>query len=352
MALRYRPMRAEDIDDCVQSVERHPRIGPTYAGLSSALAAAWSSLLGLDACCALLFEEQNGSDVRLIGPGVWVAVTDEFAAEIQRPPFVWIGPELACRIANGNSPVLSNQQFREANASAGLNIVAWPSGPLPDDAARMDVNYLYMDSFIERVRGHRLKQAVFQPSLVEEVQAVVQWGAAVATADGLQSDLSKVDLGGGTLDPWVLVMNAELAASRFGSWATALFVTADPRIGFSRSEQHLLDAALRGLTDDELALELDVSISAVKKTWLSIYSRVEGSGAPILPELPDDRADRTDRGKGKKHRLLNYVREHPEELRPVSMKVLRQHQAGSMKANHASPPKPRRRRVGRPRASR
>lgn len=84
------------------------------------------------------FEEQIGADVRLIGPSVWVAVTDEFAAEIQRPPFVWIGPELARRIASDNRPVLSNQQFREANASVGLNIVVWPSGPLPDDAATMD----------------------------------------------------------------------------------------------------------------------------------------------------------------------------------------------------------------------
>ena len=217
MALRYRRMRARDIDSCAESVKRHEHLGRAYAGQFSTLAAAWGTLLGLDACCALLFEEQIGADIRLIGPGVWVAITDEFAAEIQRAPFGWIGPELTRRIVNGNSPVLSNQQFREANASVGLNIVAWPSGPLPDDAARLDINYLYMDSFIESVRGHRLKQVFFQPSRVEEVQAVVQWGAAVATADGLQSDVSKVDLGGRASGPWILVMNAQLAASRFGS---------------------------------------------------------------------------------------------------------------------------------------
>ena len=173
----------------------------------------------------------------------------------------------------------------------------------------------------------------------------------MATADSLQSDLSKVDLGKRTLEPWILVMNAQLAASRFGSWATALFVTGDPRIGFSRSEQRLLDAGLRGLTDDDLALELDVSISAVKKTWRSIYSRVERSGAALLPELPEDRADPNDRGRGKKHRLLNYVREHPEELRPVSIKLLHQHQAGSMKTNRPAPPKLPRHHAGRLRAS-
>ena len=118
-------------------------------------------------------------------------------------------------------------------------------------------------------------------------------------------------------------MTKEIVQRYLGTWTSLLFTYHEPILGFTRSEQRLLEAALRGLTDDELALELDVSISAVKKTWRSIYSRVEGSGAAILPELPEDRADPNDRGRGKKHRLLNYVREHPEELRPVSMKLLR-----------------------------
>ena len=35
------------------------------------------------------------------------------------------------------------------------------------------------------------------------------------------------------------------------------------------------------------------------------------------------------RGKQKKQRLLDYLREHPEELRPVSRKLLRQTARGN-----------------------
>jgi hypothetical protein len=280
-----------------------------------------------------------------------VAVSDEFAAEIQRPPFFcfWIGPEIARRIVGGVSPVLSSRQFQMANARGGLNIIAWPSGPSLEDMARMDINHLYMGAFVETVRGHRIKQAFFQTSVVEEINAVVQWGAAVATADGLQPDLSKLDLKLLTEQPVVLVMNESLASTRFGSWASTLFVVSAPQIGFSRAQQRLLSDALRGLTDEELSVELQVSLSAIKKTWRSIYSRVEHAGLPILPALPETRED-GDRGKGKRHRLLNYVREHPEELRPFSMKLLRQSRASATEGQPATPALPRRR-VGRRRSN-
>ena len=164
-------------------------------------------------------------------------------------------------------------------------------------------------------------------------------------------NLSQLNLESPTVGPFVLVMNSRLASTRFGSWATALFVTANPKIGFSRSEQRLLSAALRGLSDDELTCELGISLSAIKKTWRSVYSRIEQSGMAILPPVPEDRVESLDRGKGKKHLVLNYVRSHPEELRPVSMKLLRLHQAGSVKSKHPSPPKLPRHRVGRPRAN-
>ena len=184
---------------------------------------------------------------------------------------------------------------------------------------------------------------------MDETKAVLQWGAAVATEAGLRQDFSELDLIEAAKTPMVLVMNSELASSRFGSWASGLFLQSVPALGLSRSEQRLLDAALRGLTDEELAIELQVSLSAIKKTWRSIYSRVEHAGLPILPALTESRED-GDRGKGKRHRLLNYVREHPEELRPFSMKLRRQNLASSTDGEPTAATSPRRR-VGRRRSN-
>jgi hypothetical protein len=102
----------------------------------------------------------------------------------------------------------------------------------------------------------------------------------------------------------------------------ALFDYSPPKLGLIPSEQPLVLSALPGATDQRLAAMLGVSLPAVKKLWASIYLRVDDN----LPELIANR-DRSDplvasRGKEKRRRLLDYLRNHPEELRPVSRKLL------------------------------
>jgi len=66
---------------------------------------------------------------------------------------------------------------------------------------------------------------------------------------------------------------------------------------------------------------LAISLSTVKKAWISIYHRVEHH----LPDLMADplRSDTppSGRGKEKRRRLLAYLRDHPEELRPYSQRL-------------------------------
>ena len=78
----------------------------------------------------------------------------------------------------------------------------------------------------------------------------------------------------------------------------------------------MLSLALPGATDEALAEGMNISLSAVKQMWISIYRRAEES----LPELvPDFQMDIPASGRGReKRRSLLYLREHPEELRPFS----------------------------------
>ena len=92
-----------------------------------------------------------------------------------------------------------------------------------------------------------------------------------------------------------------------------LFRHTPPELGFRESEQDLLIAARDGATDAELAERLGISVSAVKKRWLNVFHRVElnrpalfgGTGVPA-----------GERGPQRRHQVLAYVRDHPEELRP------------------------------------
>ena len=96
----------------------------------------------------------------------------------------------------------------------------------------------------------------------------------------------------------------------FGSYAA-------PRCSFNDSERLLLCEALDGHTDEELALELGVSLSAVKKRWVGILDRVERGRPDVFAAF---NRDTPTRGAQKRHRLLRYVRAHPEELRPYGVR--------------------------------
>jgi hypothetical protein len=68
-----------------------------------------------------------------------------------------------------------------------------------------------------------------------------------------------------------------------------------------------LTRALVKSADACRAAALGVSVAAVKKSWRDIYDKSQ--------EEPS-----SERGKAKKHQLLSYIREHPEELRPNARK--------------------------------
>jgi len=93
-----------------------------------------------------------------------------------------------------------------------------------------------------------------------------------------------------------------------------------PRCRFSPAEQGTLRLALDGKTDDAIARETDVSLASVKKRFRGIYEKA--LGAVPQDEILTAPAAEGKRGAEVRRRLLNYVREHPEELRPYSPTAL------------------------------
>ncbi|MDQ2688075.1 MAG: hypothetical protein M3Y28_09440, partial [Armatimonadota bacterium] len=106
-----------------------------------------------------------------------------------------------------------------------------------------------------------------------------------------------------------------------GSYISVMFQHTPPRIWFRPAEQQLLLQALQGVTDEEMAASLNLSQSAVKNRWRGIYDRVMKSAADLLPQhsFENGLSDQK-RSKEKRRRLLNYLRYHMEELRPVEFR--------------------------------
>jgi hypothetical protein len=99
-----------------------------------------------------------------------------------------------------------------------------------------------------------------------------------------------------------------------GSIAGSLFLLhRNPIFGFNAGEQELLEAALKGLDDLEASKELYRSFGAIKRRWTTIFEKIDA----VLPGLCPP-GEGPARGPQKRYRVLAYLREHPEELRPFN----------------------------------
>jgi hypothetical protein len=339
--ISYRPMRQRDIPECARIVATHPFLGPRYGDAIKDLPRVWRCLLESEASFSTaLFEEKEGSKVRIHGVGISAFVTNEFIEEAKTPPFFWLGPELTRRVAESRSPLLTEKQLRDANSGEGLNVVIWQNGNHPDDVKRPESWEVGVNAFLTNHKGFRLNEVITQAETPEHFIGMLNSGALLYGYSNVKlQDSLPLDPQQAVLEPHVVGLTREVALHQVGSWVASLFHYRTPRLGFNPSEQRLLWAALHsGGTDEELSNTLGVSLSAVKKTWRAIYTRV----ADRMPELiPTQRSGDTvmlDRGKEKRRRTIAYLREHSEELRPVSRKLLQleetqRHTSTGAKAN-------------------
>ncbi len=321
MSLRWRTMQPQDVPACAEIVASHSVIGRRYGAAIKNLCRAWLSLLGSEAMTTAVFEEIVRDRVHIVGIGVGLFVHDEFIRELKTPPQFWVGPELIKRVLKGDSPALSNSEVREANSDGGLNELVWETIALERLAKRTDLYHLMGRAYIEIHRGYLLKEMITsQAESAERLQWAVDAGGLFWDPESAKYVKSLKRSGEDfARKPHVVGITRELEFERPGSWIGVLFDYQAPRIWFSPAEQRMLRAAISSRTETNpvLAKKLGVSLPTVKKLWLSVYARV-ADHAPEVMAGPDKSGDETKRGVEKKRRLLGYLEEHPEELRPVS----------------------------------
>lgn len=322
MNIQHRVLRPKDISECVKIVAEHPDFYLQYGKQIEPLRRALLRLVGSEGLRAWVFEDFDGATVRNLGVGAIGFLTAAFASEATTPPYFWIGPELIRRLLQGEMPFLSDPEVRSSNSNEGLNLFAWPLGFRSDYMKKAEVLNTLMGTFIHEVRGYKIKEFIGQSTDVEGTRASLNSGALLLTNRGSFRELPVEGAAGLLTAPHIIHIRRESALKCIGAWSSSIFVYQPPRACFSPSEQKLLLAALQGGTDDEVSDELAISLSAVKKAWYSIHDRA----AQHLPEFILKNECQTERvngerGKQKKQRLLSYLREHPEELRPFSRKA-------------------------------
>jgi hypothetical protein len=319
MAITYRPMRPKDVKQCVEIVAADPIVGPRYGKAIGNLRAVWLELLGSEALRAIVLEHSfKASGVEIVGVGASAFVSEDFFRELKTPPFFWAGPEITKRVVCGASPLLTNKQVRHGNSNAGLNLIVWEGVVRASYYTEPEVHHSMLAGFLEMHRGFHLKELLGHGTNVVGLEATFRMGnLLLSSVDGTYIDHMEKTPQELLSVPHFIGISRELALSRLGTWIGSLFIYEPPRLGFRPSEQRLLLAALRGGRDEDLAHELGLSLSAVKKRWLSIYERVAACDSRIIPVADSGHDGASERGKGKKQLLLAYLRQHPGELRPA-----------------------------------
>lgn len=298
----WRPIAEADLAKCL---EIQPAcLGDQIVGAAAALR-VWKSLLDNAAFHANVIEsERPVSGHKIVGCGMGVFVTKAFADLEIKQPRAGLNSRIIAALAHGDAVALSRDQIGEGNAGEGVDFVnmygTWREG-IMNAQQLAEVQALLGTSFVEHFAGYRFNRVL--------KEAMGQAQIALARATGTYRVIAEFR----ETDSALVVVTRESALAAPYSVAATMYRYKAPTLRLRPAEQKLLIAALAGKTDAELSSDLGLSIEAIKKRWMSVFDRVDEFKPGIL-RTEDEDSD--GRGPQKRHRVVAYVRAHPEELRP------------------------------------
>lgn len=309
--LSWRKPTVRDLPACLAL---HPaKNGAENVGARECLR-AWEHILrSRYAAKPAVIERHAGQIAAVVGFGCAVFVRKEYAEAELRDPRPGLNARFMQAIVAGHDPLASLEDIRVANTRGDLQQfvldASWDDTLPPLE--RDDVRIVLATAYGQLFAGFHVSRLVTE--LVDARDAFHASGlpdvAVVSRFERFYAENPD--------SPWrsgrkLAVISSENARANPGSVAASvLFQHQFPRLGFAQGEKDLLEAATDGHDDLAASSELGVTLSAIKKRWSSIFQRV----AFKMPDLcPDDASDT--RGLQKRNRILSYVRQHPEEMRP------------------------------------
>lgn len=320
MHISYRPAKLADVEYCVGAML--PRGFSCDPKLLTAMPKLWREWL-LKGSSTMAVMETRGSDghERRVAFGISVFVSDAFTVALIGGK---VAPPVAATITRlalgGKSPVLTSSAVRRCNnaTSDGLNLLCLLIGWLPeieDDPVLLSlVKAKLLEALGAAHAGYKLKRLMQEVYSEAECQRAAIIGGTVLTDYAAYAGHSLPDP-----DERAYLVGMERETIQESSTLWPLFLYTPPIIYFSKLEQEVLELAVIGLTDPQIAETLVVSRSTIHKRWHTLLIRATSHSALWLPESQRLKSEASGRGTEKRHYLLNYLKSHPEELRPAEM---------------------------------
>lgn len=245
-------------------------------------------------------------------------LAESYAAQYLASPYPHLEIGLFCQAqqSGGCGPFLSHDQVADGNAKGRLTALPllWlQRSNDPTDPEAQALQLASQQSFLHIHRGYRLARVLKETSA----------DRAEAFRAGGFRERSRIPAGtplpfseGSSRQEHVVfeARRSDFEGLLPGSMVSHVFVYRQPQCNFTRLEKQVLERAADHLTDEEIASALGIKPGAVALRWRSIYARV----AERVPSWLDAEASAGSaaRGKEKRRRVIAFVSEHPEELRP------------------------------------
>lgn len=250
-----------------------------------------------------------------VGVAQMVFVTDAFVSRLRAGLTPDINHHASRLMPDGTWPLLTPAEIRAANSGSGLNglVTHYICRTYPGDGSANRMLRGFLDrAFALMCRGWNLKRVLLRALGTEGYERLLRAGYSLVHGDTAVADDRESEPRADRR--YLLEASRASSLAQEGTWASRLFEYTAPRFGFTPAEQELMRMALYGRSDRRAAWAMRVTPDTIKKRWQSVYARVSAVNPMILP-LPRLRA----RGAEKRCLILDYVREHPEELRPHSV---------------------------------
>ena len=317
MRLTYRPTTTEDLGSCVTLIQDEF----AYDCKAKAhLTRFWRELLlGKCAESSVIEDSDRPPESRIVGFGLSLFVTDEFVLEVKSRPIPYLARYVLERWSQGRSPILTIEDIGRANAGSGLNSLVMPHGVREQILSEEEISRVSQQliaTFLELHRGYRLKELIKEVYGENGLHVLQRVGLRLLSDHGESFRTNVQPFPPPGRHPYLVGITREEALKEPGTFNFVLFSHSSPRFHFTPDQQELLRHALLGKTDVELCRMLNVALITVKKRWEFIYDRVVSVNPDLLPSMPADFSQDPRRGVEKRRCLLNYLRDHPEELKP------------------------------------
>jgi DNA-binding NarL/FixJ family response regulator len=283
----------------------------------------WRTLLSIGAMqLCLVADRAKLVGSRIVSFSEALFVTDEFCSEARSKLPPYLGVELARQYLSRELPALSREQVAQANAGDGLNVLMCFEGCAhyglsPEQV--LAVREKQSEALHLALSGYRVKEFLADPLGEETLEWMLNAGARLRRDYSNYFRNNAVFQPKSSQRPCLIGLTKKEAFAHPGSDVARLFIYTPPRFHFSRSQRVLLQRALTGETCEMLAASLSISSWTVKKRWHAIYERVADVDSELLQAPIANGVAASSRGAERRRHLLNYLRQHSEELRPFKV---------------------------------